>query len=609
MTRPPVSQEFNYSFGAVRQADGQVRFRLWAPGASQVELELEGTAPEAMDAVGNGFYELHRVCAPGSRYWYRTGPDQKIPDPASRLQDGDVHDASVVVGPCTYAWLNTEWRGRPWTETVLYEIHVGLTGGFRGVQEKLADLADLGITAIELMPLADFPGTRNWGYDGVLPYAPDWAYGTPDELKLLIDTAHGMGLMVFLDVVYNHFGPDGNCLSSYAPDFFRDDLQTPWGPAIDFRKVPVRQFFAENALYWLREYRFDGLRLDAVHAISEPDWLPEMANFVREHIEPERHIHLVLENDNNAASLMRQGFNAQWNDDAHHVLHHILTGETQGYYTSYQDDPTGKLARVLSEGFVYQGEPNPWRGGAARGEPSADLPPCAFVFFLQNHDQIGNRAMGERLISLCRSNPDALHAAVALQLLTPHIPLLFMGEEVGAKSPFLYFTSFTNPELAQAVREGRRKEFAGFDEFSDPQARERIPDPNDKKTWDHSKVKTDTQNRQASQWRSWYGGLLRLRHQFITPNLAAARSDSVQILAPLCVVARWRLGDGSLLSLYCNFSPQNIVLPPDVTFIAEDVIFQSKPRSGNQLNGSLASASTTAILTKSVNGIDRKEVQ
>ncbi len=376
-----------------------------------------------------------------------------------------------------------------------------------------------------------------------------------------------------------------------------------------FRKTPVRKFFAENALYWLREYRFDGLRLDAVHAISEPDWLPEMARFVREHIEPGRYVHLVLENDDNAANLMNRGFDAQWNDDAHHVLHHILTGETQGYYTAYQDDPTAKLARVLAEGFVYQGEPNPWRGGAARGEPSADLPPCAFVFFLQNHDQIGNRAMGERLISLCRSNPDALYAAVALQLLAPHIPLLFMGEEVGAKSPFLYFTSFKNPDLAQAVREGRRKEFAGFNEFSDPKARENIPDPNDKKTWDHSKVKADTQNRHATHWRSWYVDLLKLRHKYVTPYLAAARSDSVQILAPLCVVARWRLGNGNLLSLYCNFSRQNVVLPSGVMLAAEDIIFQSKSRAGGQLDGSLASASTTATLTKSINGAAQKDVQ
>jgi maltooligosyltrehalose trehalohydrolase len=334
-----------------------------------------------------------------------------------------------------------------------------------------------------------------------------------------------------------------------------------------------------------------------------------MARYVRDHIEPGRYVHLVLENDDNVASLMNEGFDAQWNDDAHHVLHHILTGETQGYYAAYEDNPTGKLGRVLQEGFVYQGEPTLWRGGAPRGEPSAGLPPSAFVFFLQNHDQIGNRAMGERLISLCRSNPDALYAAVALQLLTPHIPLLFMGEEVGAKSPFLYFTSFGNPELAQAVREGRRKEFAGFDEFADAQARERIPDPNDKKTWDHSKVKLDAQNRQAAQWRSWYGSLLQLRRKFITPHLAAARSDSVQMLAALCVVARWRLGNGSLLSLYCNFSQQNIVLAPGAMLEAEEVIFQSKRRVGGQMGSSLAATSTTATLTRPAKGADRKDVQ
>ncbi|MGP1613613.1 MAG: alpha-amylase family glycosyl hydrolase, partial [Pollutimonas bauzanensis] len=274
-----------YTFGAMPCGDGSVNFRLWAPAAAQVHLELEGGPPLAMAAVGDGFHELRRPCAPGSRYRYRVGPGLSVPDPASRLQDGDVHDASIVVDTQAYGWLNEDWRGRPWTDTVLYEVHAGLAGGFRGVQAMLADLAALGITAIELMPVADFPGPRNWGYDGVLPYAPDCAYGSPDELRALVDAAHGMGMMVFLDVVYNHFGPDGNYLSSYAPDFFRDDISTPWGPAIDFRKPQVRAFFAENALYWLREYRFDGLRLDAVHAISGPDWLPEMARFVRQRLE------------------------------------------------------------------------------------------------------------------------------------------------------------------------------------------------------------------------------------------------------------------------------------------------------------------------------------
>lgn len=586
-----------YTFGATLGDDGYVSFRLWAPGVARVQLELEGEPPHAMNAAGDGFFELRRVCPPGSRYRYGVADGLSVPDPASRLQDGDVHDASVVVDTHAYRWRNNAWRGRPWTETVLYEIHVGLAGGFRGVQDMLPGLAALGITAVELMPIADFPGPHNWGYDGVLPYAPDCAYGSPDALKALIDTAHGLGIMVFLDVVYNHFGPDGNYLSSYAPDFFRDDIETPWGPAIDFRKPQVSAFFAENALYWLRDYRFDGLRLDAVHAISESGWLPEMARFVRARLEPGRHVHLVLENDDNVASLMTQGFDAQWNDDAHHVLHAILTGETQGYYGAYKDDLTGKLARMLADGFVYQGQPSPWRDGQPRGEPSAGLAPSAFVFFLQNHDQTGNRAMGERLISLCGAR--GLRAAVAVQMLAPHIPLLFMGEELGATMPFQYFTSFDDVGLAQAVRDGRRREFAGFREFSDPQARQRIPDPNDKKTWERCKVQVDPQDKNAMFWRDYYERLLRLRREFVIPHLGGAQSDCVRILGDLCVLARWRLGDGSLLSLYCNLSGDDVEMPEDAARADESIIFESEVAAGAAwLSGRMPATVTVATVAR-----------
>lgn len=588
---------FEYAFGAVPRDNGVVRFRLWAPGVSQVWLEVEGRPAVGMDTVGDGFHELEYACPVGSRYRYRVGPGLSAPDPASRLQNGDVHDASIVFDTRSYDWCHADWSGRPWTDTVLYEVHAGLAGGFVGVQAMLADLAELGVTAIQLMPVADFSGPRNWGYDGVLPYAPDCAYGSPDDLKALIDTAHGMGMMVFLDVVYNHFGPDGNYLASYAPDFFRNDMETPWGPAIDFRQPQVRRFFAENALYWLREYRFDGLRLDAVHTLPDPDWLPEMARFVRRHTPLGRHVHLVLENDDNAARLMRHGFDAQWNDDAHHVLHVMLTGEIQGYYTAYQDDPTGKFARVLAEGFVYQGQPSPWRNGLPRGEPSADLPPSAFVFFLQNHDQIGNRAMGERLITLCSRDSQALHAAVALQLLAPHIPLLFMGEEYGATAPFLYFTSFKDADLALAVREGRRKEFAGFPEYSQPSARRRIPDPNDEGTWEQCKIAIGGQDENALAWRGYYRQLLRVRREFVMPYLVGARSAPGRILAPFCLVARWTLSNGNLLSLYCNLSRENVELPVDCLTSGESIIFESHSvPDGGLVAGQVPAASTTATL-------------
>lgn len=587
----------DYTFGAIPQGDGTVRFRVWAPAFEHVNLLIEGQPPMPMIVCADGSHELRCPCPVGARYRYGLGPDTSIPDPASRQQFSDVHDASVVVDTQAYTWRNAQWQGRPWRETVLYEIHVGLAGGFRGVQERLADLADLGVTAIELMPVADFPGERNWGYDGVFPYAPDSSYGSPDDLMQMIDTAHGMGVMVFLDVVYNHFGPEGNYLSLCAPEFFREDQQTPWGPAVDFRQPQVRNFFMENALYWLREYRFDGLRLDAVHAMDTA-WLPEMARFVRRQLGPERHVHLVLENDDNSSSLLAQGFNAQWNDDAHHVLHHMLTGEHHGYYSGYVDSPAIKLARVLSEGFVYQGQACPFRQGEPRGELSAQLPPTAFVFFLQNHDQIGNRALGERLITLCAADPQRLQAAVALQLLTPHIPLLFAGEEHGVSTPFQYFTSFNDPALAKAVRDGRRREFASFPGFADEAARLRIPDPNSKQTWEDSRLAPEFPGEDQAQWRAWYAHLLGLRRRWITPYLDDAHSVLAEVVGPQAVVARWRLSNGSLLTIYCNLSSQDLMLTTHVPGADDQLILDNRQQQGTDRQPwTLLAASTIATIT------------
>ena len=262
---------FNPSFGAQLTGPNRTRFRFWAPSQQQVSVEIDGMPPLAMTPLAGGWFEAEADCGAGARYRYRISDELAVPDPASRAQAGDVHDASLVCDPDGFRWKNVAWNGRPWHETVLYELHPGACGGFAGIMQRLPALADLGITAVELMPVADFPGRRGWGYDGVLPYAPDTAYGTPEQLKEMIDAAHGLGLMVFLDVVYNHFGPDGNYLGAYAASFFRDDVHTPWGQAIDFRQQPVRDFFTENALYWLTEFRFDGLRFDAVHAITKKD--------------------------------------------------------------------------------------------------------------------------------------------------------------------------------------------------------------------------------------------------------------------------------------------------------------------------------------------------
>src|SRR2546423_1708950 len=313
-----------FPFGATLMEDGRTRFRLWAPAQEEVSLEVEGGATLPMQRLPDGWFEAEVPCGANAAYRYRLQDGLAVPDPASRAQPEDVHGPSLVVDPRAYRWRNLEWHGRPWDDTVLYELHAGTFGGFTGVQNELARRKDRGITAIELMPINDFPGTRNWGYDGVLPFAPDHSYGTPDQLKRLVDAAHEYELMIFLDVVYNHFGPDGNYLAQYAPQFFRDDVKTPWGPAIDFRRPEVRRYFTENALYWLMEYRFDGLRFDAVHAITEADWLDEMAAEVRATVERGRHVHLVLEHDGNVAEHLRRGFVAQWNDDAPHVPHVML---------------------------------------------------------------------------------------------------------------------------------------------------------------------------------------------------------------------------------------------------------------------------------------------
>jgi maltooligosyltrehalose trehalohydrolase len=387
----------------------------------------------------------------------------------------------------------------------------------------------------------------------VLPFAPASAYGRPDDLKSLVDAAHRHGLMIFLDVVYNHFGPDGNYLAVYAPEIFRSDLQLEWGPALDFRRPELRRFFIENARYWLMEYRFDGLRFDAAHAIPEPDWLHEMAAEVRRTVEPGRKIHLVLEHDGNIASHLAGDFDAQWNDDGHHVLQVLLTGETEGYYRDYADCPAERLARCLKEGFVYQGERSAHRGGRRRGTASASLPPTAFVLFLQNHDQVGNRAFGERLTAL--AEPAALEAALALLLLCPQIPLLFMGEEFASRTPFLYFTDHRG-ELAEAVREGRRREMASFAAFADPERRERIPDPNAPQTFLASVPMPDPL--QGEERGTLIRRLLALRRDHLVPRLEGARALSAERIGPAAVTARWRMGDGAVLTILSNLAPDPV---------------------------------------------------
>ena len=568
LEKPRLQQQaFQPTFGAQVVGEGLTRFVLWAPGARRVAVEVEGLPSVTMDKSDDGCATAEVACGHGARYRYRIFNEKDdenaeqgslVPDPAARAQAGDIDGPSVVIDPSHYRWKNTDWQGRPWHETVLYELHVGTLGGFQGVRQHLPYLAELGITAIELMPVSEFPGARNWGYDGVLPYAVEASYGSPDDMKALIDEAHAYGLMVFLDVVYNHFGPDGNYLANYAGAFFREDLVTPWGPSIDFRQPMVRRYFIDNALMWLEEYHLDGLRFDAVHAISEQDFLVELAETIRTQIAPERHIHLVLENEGNTASLLnQQQFTAQWNDDWHNVLHVLMTGEQEGYYSDFVDNATPRLARCLSEGFIFQGHTS--RHGHSRGEPSAHLPPTAFVAFLQNHDQTGNRALGERLNVL--TDADSLAAAEVLLLLSPMIPLLFMGEEWGATQPFLFFTEH-NENLAQAVREGRRAEFADFSAFIDEKSRERIPDPNALTTFEASIP--DFAAREKPPFAAClarYRTLLALRHQHIVPRLAGTEALGANVLGDKAVLARWRMKDGTQLVIALNLGQQPAATP------------------------------------------------
>jgi malto-oligosyltrehalose trehalohydrolase len=565
------SLRFMTTHGANLLDDGQVRFRLWAPACDSVQLELQGIEkPMHMQRGEGGWYELVTNAAQAhSRYRYALPDGTRVPDPASRFQPDDVHGMSEVIDPLEYRWQLEDWSGRPWCEIVVYELHVGTftsAGTFVAAIEKLDYLVELGVTAIEIMPVADFPGRYNWGYDGVLLYAPDSTYGRPEDFKALIDAAHARGLCVLLDVVYNHFGPDGNYLHLYAPDFFTDRHKTPWGAAVNYdgeSSAPVREFVIQNALYWLGEFRLDGLRLDAVHAIiddSEKHLLVELGERVRSAFRG-RHVHLVLENEHNAASLLARDdagrplwYTAQWNDDVHHVLHTAATGERNGYYRDYAGD-TEMLGRALAEGFAFQGQAMKF-SGRARGEPSAGLTALAFVAFIQNHDQIGNRAFGERIGAL--TTPEAIRAIAAVYLMLPQVPMLFMGEEWNASQPFPFFCDFSG-DLAKAVREGRRQEFAAFPEFRDPEKREAIPDPQAAETFASAKLDWDALTKEVhGQWHDWYRRILQVRAAQLVPRLSGiVRGGSYTVLGPCAVTVRWEVPDGALV-LDANLSSHEV---------------------------------------------------
>ena len=548
--------------------DGGARFRLWAPAQDKVALLSEDGPCVPMTKLDGGWFEITTdAVAIGGGYQFVLADGMRVPDPAARAQMGDVHGPSRLVDPKAYEWRNADWTGRPWGEAVLYELHTGTfspQGAFDGIAADLDRLVDVGITAIELMPVAQFGGTRGWGYDGVLLYAPHVAYGGPESLKRLVDDAHARGLMVLLDVVYNHFGPDGNYLDLYAPDAFDARRHTPWGPAIAFDRTPVRQFFVHNVLYWLEEFRFDGLRFDAIDHIkdsSNDEILAEIAREVRTQI-TDRHIHLTVEDCDNTTRLLKfdkenrpRLFDAEWNDDWHHAMHAALTGEDGGYYEDYADAPVRRLAKAMAQGHDYQGQPSAFREHRKFGEPSAHLPPTAFIDFLQNHDQAGNRAQGDRITTLVKS--DAVEAALVLLLLSPHIPLLFMGDEYGERRPFLFFTDFVG-DLAEAVRKGRNREFKSNKTFAHAFARGLVPDPNAPETFAASKLAPETNARTALIKR-----LIAARFAHIVPRLAqiGGNAGKVEAIAESAFAVRWTYPQGDALQLTANLSDVPAALP------------------------------------------------
>lgn len=567
-------------FGAELRPAGGVRFALWAPSCPAVALEIvdrEGECAERwpMQRSDDGWHRCVRDDAgPGTRYRYDVGQGRVVPDPASRFNPLGVHGPSEVVDPGAHTWRDGAWSGLPWHRAAVYELHVGSftpAGTLHAAAARLPYLHDLGIRAVELMPLAAFAGRRGWGYDGVLPFAVHPAYGTPRELKRFVDAAHRQGLMVLLDVVHNHFGPEGNYLHGYCPEFRDDKRHTPWGAALrlDGRDGrTVRQFFIDNALYWVEEYRFDGLRLDAVHAMhdrSSEHLVEEIAAALRDGPGRERQVHLVLENDDNRARWLARDAHgkprvatAQWNDDWHHAAHVVATGEEQGYYRDHVDAPVLQLACALAEGFVYQGQPSMYRGGRPRGEASAGLPPLAFVAFLQNHDQVGNRALGERLDAL--AGTARVELLLACLLLSPQVPMLFMGEEFAARSPFLYFCDFSGA-LAAAVTRGRRLEFA---DPRDAAGGAHIPDPNAKATFAASKLRWDERDTERGRRRlALVRQLLALRRQHLEPRLPLQRHGGRYRCDGRSFEVEWPLGPTQCWVMRASFGGSDGPWPLD----------------------------------------------
>ena len=535
------------SQGADLVEDG-VRYRTWAPGKKKVEVVIfdpTGPAERIVSLVkepGGYFNAVDPDGRAGDRYKYRfEGSDW--PDPASRFNPDGVHGAGQVIDPSDYTWGDRAWSPPRVSELIIYELHIGTfttEGTFHAAIGKLDHLVDLGVTAVEIMPVADFPGTRNWGYDGVLLYAPARVYGRPNDLRALVDAAHQRGLAVILDVVYNHLGPDGNYLGAYSRDYFNPGHKTPWGDGFNFELKPVRDFFVENTCYWRREFHIDGFRLDATHAIvdtSKKHVLAEIAEVVHS-----LGGFVIAEDERNEPKLLLpperggMGLDAIWADDFHHVVRVMLTRTREGYYKSYEGTAE-ELAATLEHGWLFEGRKRQRRG---RGQPAAaaDLLPEQLIFCITNHDQTGNHAFGARLNHLVP--PTAFRAASALLCLVPFTPLIFMGQEWAASSPFQYFTDH-EPRLGHLVTEGRREEFRSFAAFRDPTAREKIPDPQREEAYLQSKLRWDEigKGRHAATLRL-YCEFLQLRRQ--SAVLRNRSRDNLKVLEPIGGIIRLLFG-------------------------------------------------------------------
>ncbi|MGA8343764.1 MAG: malto-oligosyltrehalose trehalohydrolase [Candidatus Sulfotelmatobacter sp.] len=553
--------------GANRLPDGSWEFLLWAPQARAVRLHLlrGGGDLIATEALADGYHHaVVKPLEPGSRYFYQLDGGRDLPDPASRFQPQGVHGPSQIVDLDAFGWTDHNWKGTALERSVFYELHVGTytpEGSFDAVIRHLPELAALGITTIELMPVAQFPGPRNWGYDGVYLFAPQNTYGGPESLQRLVNAAHQHGLSIALDVVYNHLGPEGNYLNAYGP-YFTGRYQTPWGQAINFdgeRSDEVRRFFIENALYWLENYHFDALRLDAVHGIFDfgaRHFLAELKSAVADLSQRlGRPLHLIAESDLNDARLLHDtehgGYelDAQWSDDFHHSVHALLTRENLGYYSDFEG--VRPLVSTLRDGWYYSGQQSKHRkrrhGNSPRG-----IPPAKFVVCNQNHDQVGNRAAGERLSSLVSF--EALKLAAGITLLSPFVPMLFMGEEYGETAPFQYFTSHGDPELVEAVRRGRRQEFAAFGWEG------RVPDPQDEQTFSRSRLDHSLKEKgpHLTLFR-FYQRLIQIREE---RQLGTPAPRSVRELGG-CALLVMREGTSRQLAMVFNFTefPVTLNLP------------------------------------------------